>query len=453
MVRAAEAIERDPGAGFPRSLESVAELEGFYRLINNEAFDAADMLAPHVAATVHRAKAAGVVLVIHDTTTVDYSGQSARDGLGITTGRKTQGFLAHASLVLSARDAVPLGLVHLETITRSGTKRRDRTDTHRVIRSDTKRESLRWLRAIEDVERLRNGAFEAIHVTDAEGDFYELLASLHQHNARFIIRAGQMDRVVRCDHAQSRLRDAVDGIQARAHRNIDVSVRKNQHAKPRGKARRYQHPNRSARSARVALGACVVTVSKTKYSDVICEPLEVNVVRVWEPHPVLGEPAVEWVLLTSEKVSSRADIERIVDLYRLRWTIEEYFKALKSGCALEKRQIESYDALCKVLAILAPIAYRLLWFRALARCAPEAPATRAFSPIELAIMACAPSNRNLTPPKTMTDALTHLARLGGHLQRNGQPGWMTLGRGYERLLTLALGWRMAEESRSRSDQS
>jgi hypothetical protein len=433
-------------------LESEAELEGFYRLINNQAFDAADMLVPHVAASVERGKAAGVVLVIHDTTTVDYSGQAPRDGLGITTGLKTQGFVAHASLMLSARDGVPLGLVHLETITRSGTKRRDRSDTHRVIRSDTKRESLRWLRGIEDVERLRNGEFEAIHVTDAEGDFYELLASLHQNNTRFIIRAGQLDRIVMRDHAQVRLRDAVDGIQADAQRDIDLSVRKNAHAKPRGKAKRYQHPDRSARSARVAFGACVVTVSKTKYSDVPCKPFEVNVVRVWEPDPVLGEPAVEWVLFTSEKVSSREDIERIVDLYRLRWTIEEYFKALKSGCALEKRQIESYDALCKVLAILAPIAYRLLLFRSLARCAPEAPATRAFSPIELAILARAPSNRNLPPPKTMADALAHLARLGGHLPRNGQPGWMTLGRGYERLLTLALGWRMGEERR-RSDQS
>jgi hypothetical protein len=454
LVRVAEAIDRDPNVGFPRSLESEAELEGFYRLINNDGFEAADIVAPHLEATRQRATEAGVVLVIHDTTVVDYTGRSLREGLGITTGNNTQGFLAHASLVLSEQDGVPLGLAHLETLTRSGKKRRSRKDTTRVMRSDAQRESLRWLRGIQETERMRDGKYEAIHITDAEGDFFELLASLHQQGSRFVIRAGQLDRVVRCDQAELSLREAISDIRASAKRAVAVSARShldNNRALRKAKARR--HPNRSERIAQVAIGTRRVVLSKTRYSDRACAPFEVTVVRVWEPHQVPGEPAVEWVLFTSEKVSSRAAIERVVDLYRRRWTIEEYFKALKTGCALEKRQVESYDALCKMLAILAPIAYRLLLFRALARAAPTAPATRAFSPVELAIMKAAPSNKALPPPKSIADALAHLARLGGHLKRNGPPGWVTLGRGYERLLALRLGWRMAEESRRRCDQS
>ena len=43
-----------------------------------------------------------------------------------------------------------------------------------------------------------------------------------------------------------------------------------------------------------------------------------------------------------------------------------------------------------------------------------------------------------------------LAALGGHLRNNGPPGWIVLGRAYEKLLVLERGWLAA---RRRSDQS
>ncbi len=52
---------------------------------------------------------------------------------------------------------------------------------------------------------------------------------------------------------------------------------------------------------------------------------------------------------------------------------------------------------------------------------------------------------------TVTDALLAIARLGGHLKRNGDPGWIVLARGYHTLLTLTLGWRLADAKRC--DQS
>ena len=105
-----------------------------------------------------------------------------------------------------------------------------------------------------------------------------------------------------------------------------------------------------------------------------------NVVRVWETDPPRGQPAVQWVLLTSEKIGSAAALQRVVDIYRKRWLIEEYFKALKTGCSLEKRQVGSFDALQKVRALLAPIAYRLLRLRALHRHAEDAPPQPASTP-------------------------------------------------------------------------
>jgi len=42
-----------------------------------------------------------------------------------------------------------------------------------------------------------------------------------------------------------------------------------------------------------------------------------------------------------------------------------------------------------------------------------------------------------------------IARLGGHLKRNGEPGWLVLDRGYLKLLDLAQGFHIAK----RCDQS
>jgi hypothetical protein len=44
-----------------------------------------------------------------------------------------------------------------------------------------------------------------------------------------------------------------------------------------------------------------------------------------------------------------------------------------------------------------------------------------------------------------------LAALGGHLRSNGPPGWIVLGRAYEKLLILEQGWVAAVAAR-RSDQ-
>jgi hypothetical protein len=96
-----------------------------------------------------------------------------------------------------------------------------------------------------------------------------------------------------------------------------------------------------------------------------------------------------------------------------------------------------------VLSLFAPIAYRLLLLRALERQRSTMPARFAFCEADLELMQRAPSNQALAPPRTIGDALTHLARLGGHLRSNGPPGWQTLSWGYEKLLSMRLGYEIA----------
>ncbi len=125
----------------------------------------------------------------------------------------------------------------------------------------------------------------------------------------------------------------------------------------------------------------------------------------------LHRPAVEWRLATT-----------VVDAYGARWRIEEYFKALKTGCALEKRQLETLDALLNALGLFIPIAWNLLRLRVLSR--QEQPASKVLSSTQLKVLR-ASSKKELPDRLTVRDAMLAIAKLGGHLKRNGDPGWIT----------------------------
>jgi hypothetical protein len=133
-----------------------------------------------------------------------------------------------------------------------------------------------------------------------------------------------------------------------------------------------------------------------------------------------------------------------VGWYRSRWLIEEFFKALKTGCAYEKRQLESLDTLLVALALLAPIAWQLLVLRHLARTLPDAPATALFTDRQLRVLRAASPGTALSATPTLGHALRTVARLGGHLRQNGEPGWLVLGRGLQKLRWMEVGWAAAE---------
>ena len=245
-------LEREPQKGFPRAMGSDAALEGLYRFINNDAFSAADILAPHIAATLERAAQAGPVIAVHDTTYVEF--KTSREDLGLTTGKNRFGFAAHSTLVLTEREGLPLGVAHVETLSRAGEKwkkRKKEGKRHHVDPHDANRESLRWLRGVEAIES-SSGALDVVHVIDAEGDFFELMAALHDKSARFVIRAGQLDRLVVHNDEAIGLREVVDSIEPRTSRKVELSERK--HAPRTCISTRRRHPQRSGRRAKLAIG-------------------------------------------------------------------------------------------------------------------------------------------------------------------------------------------------------
>ena len=154
----------------------------------------------------------------------------------------------------------------------------------------------------------------------------------------------------------------------------------------------------------------------------------------------LGEPPVEWVLLTSEPVSTMSEMTLVVEGYRTRWIIEEFFKSSKTGCAFESKQLESFHTLTNLLAYVLVVAYAMLLLRSTSRAEAE-PVEAIFSEKQLRLLRAV--TRKLPARPTARAALLALAGLGGHLKSNGDPGWRTLSKGWRTLLEYEKGYDIA----------
>lgn len=432
LQEVAKAAEIAPDVGFPQMAESDGELEGIYRFFSNDAVNASSILEPHIVATMERAKQAKLCLVVHDTTAFEFSGD--RDGLGLTRGNR-QGFYAHfAMAVLPGPERIPLGVCGLERISRQVRKDSVRKRHSHYIAKDPTRESLRWLRLLESVEMRRDG-FECIHVMDREGDMFELMALALRLQTRFVIR-GSKERALL--NQAGIVEDLLQKTKEQTRREVHVSLRtpkRRELIAPRPGASRKQ------RIAKLAVGSHVVEIRRPKVRKAPERSLKLNLVHVWEREPPRGEDPVEWVLFTTEPVDTPEQVNAVVDYYQSRWIIEEFFKSLKTGCAFEKRQLESFHALSNALAVFSIVAWRMLLARAVTRAYPEGPATSVLSRNQLRLLRH--RLKLAMQPATAKEALYAVARLGGHLKQNGDPGWLSLGRGFERLVFLRAGWDAA----------
>lgn len=446
LLKVAEAVGRSPGASFPKAAESEAELEAMYRFFSNESASLEAILVPHQVATVARASSSTGVLVVHDTTEVAFGGERKRKGLGELT-QNRQGFLAHFSLCIEAAEHLPLGALDLQIVTRTPKPRRSRSKQTLDSRKKTReeKESSRWEQgAISSSEVL--GKIPTVHVMDQEADDFEVFATLQREGLRFVIRAGSdrlLDAVLNGN--SSNFAEALEGKATQYLRTVRIQSR----SKNRSATAKRAHPPRLERDAELHVRSGTVTLKRPQYSKNETKLVRLNLVQVFEPNPPPDQPAVEWTLLTTEPIETEKQLRTIVDIYCARWIIEEYFKALKTGCAIEERQLESAQALLNALAILSVAAWKLLSLRTLTRTAPDTPASVLFDDEQIELMRALGSERprarlpNGMP--TVRDFLLALAGLGGHLKRNGDPGWLVLWRGLEFFSAAEAAWRLAKK--------
>ena len=416
LVKVAQQMAESPHASTPDQIERWGDLKAAYRLFGCEEVSFAALTAPHYEHT--RSRALGTVLLLGDTTETDFGIHRDIEGMGPTGDGYGLGFLLHSSLMVEADSERIIGLAGQELFYRQPAPPKE--NSYQL--KQRKRESEVWGRVIDEVGPPPAGA-QFIHVFDRGADNLEVFCHLQEQHCEWVIRAAQRHRKVE-QVAQERIavQEAIDRQPLLGSYQLNVCAAKNQ----------------KARKATLEVRATRVTIRRpkrrTKYLKAIeFETLTQWVVEAWESNPPPGATRLHWVLWTSLPINSFEDAWRVIEYYERRWLIEEYHKALKTGCGLESRQYQTAAKLEAVAGVIAVLAVRLIQLKVAARVEPMRPAE------ELAPKAWLEMLRAMRPKaqiKTVRDFFRQLAGLGGFLLRkgDGEPGWITIWRGMDKLL-------------------
>ena len=322
----------DPGDSFPEQMASVAAREALYRFLANPKVTMAGVLSGHVRQTHDRMRGHAVVRILHDTSTFRFLGD--RVGLGVIRGG-AKGFLGHVALAVAADDTrEPLGVlgvhpyIHRDAVAHHGMTPRQRVQATRN-KPRTAKESARWEHLALQVSAALPAGVGALHVMDQEADDYDLLAALHHAQLRYVIRACPTRQTT---EAKLGVKDVLARQPTAVFRTVPLTPRSERKAV----STRGRHPARAERDATLHLRWGKITIGRRQYTEATIPALSVWAVHVFEPAPPHGDAPIEWMLFTSEAVQTVDDATAVVDHYRARWLIEEYFKALKTEAPIDQ---------------------------------------------------------------------------------------------------------------------
>jgi Transposase DNA-binding len=439
LVRVANALVRHPGGTLPEKFGSPAELDALYRLMKADAVTHESLLAPHRARTLERITLrSGPVLILHDTTELDFSTHRSLKKLGQIGNGSRRGYLCHNSLAVDPATREVIGLMGQILHCRAKV-RKNETQAQRRCRND--RESRLWLEGTQTLP----ASWNLIDICDRGADTFEFFESEFHSGRRFVVRSSY-SRSIHTAHGS----DAPHGLlhtfartlAPMAEHHVKVQRRRiEKKPKKKGRKKVVIRPQREAALC-IAAAPVLVRAPLSKNGEHGNEPLALWIVRVWEPKPPAGEDPLEWFLLTNHPVQTPAEALDVGRWYECRWIIEEYHKAMKTGCGVENPQFQSEQRLQPMIALLSVVSLTLLNLRELAR-RPEAktrPATDVVSEDYVKVL-CGWRHKKLKPDWTIYDFCYALARLGGHQNRrsDGHPGWLTLWRGWTHLQAMLDG--------------
>jgi hypothetical protein len=417
LVRYAAQVAADPSSSTPRQTENWGDCKAAYRLIDQEEVTFAAITAPHHEAT--RARTEGTWLLLSDTTETHFPGKKVR-GLGPTGNGGGRGFLLHSSLMVRPDGKEIVGAAGQVIRYRQPVKR-DPGGAQRLRRED--RESMIWAEVIDQIGPAPEGV-RFIHVFDRGGDQFELYCRMARHQTGWVVRACQLTRkIIAPNGRRMALNDYLAGLKVAGTYTLKLQANGKQ----------------KARTAKMEVRFGPLTVPRPQHISPWVKQCGIEEITMWvvearEINPPPGVKAARWVLLCSNEVSSFEAAWTALEYYEKRWLIEEYHKALKSGCRLEARQYETAKRLEAVAGVLCVVAVRLLQLKTMARDEPQRPAEEVV-PRKWIRMLQSLRKRPPKAPWSVRDFYRELAKLGGFLGRksDGEPGWMTLWHGFEKL--------------------
>lgn len=422
-----------PGGRVTQVFEDDAEREAAYRFLESERVTASAILDAHRVALGRRAAMFPYVYVA-----IDQSAMRVTDGDGdafgpIAGGHTGTGVQAMSALVV-APDGVPLGLAALEMWTRSTARA---PDYHHDYRSVDERETRFWLLAAEQTATLMQTTAPRTLPwlqLDRGADSSHVLLDLAKLGVAYTVRAS-INRRVRTRHGRRYLFDAVRRRPALGSYRLDV--------------RRAGRTNATTIEVRVARVVLDLPVGKRGRAP--WRPLDVTLVEAREVGAsTASDPPILWRLLTNHPVASLDDARAVIAGYTMRWRVEDFHLAWKSGtCRVEDSQLRSLGAFAKWATILATVAVRAQRLKTLARETPDVPALTEFSPDEIEAVLLLRRPKNYTPgtAPTIGELVRWIADLGGYTGKSsgGPPGVRIISRALIKVEAAALALRAQRE--------
>lgn len=427
LAASAATIALHPEKSFPQIFDW-NRLRGFYRVCDQPQASTAAIQRPHRELTRQAMGQLPLVLVVHDTTELDFSSHKALTGAGPIGNHHGSGFLQHNSLAFTPDGGRLLGLAYQQFVVRQPTPAKET----RRARKQRDRESQLWLRGIEATGRPPPGS-TWVDVGDRGADIYEAMQASLSQGHQFLFRCCQ-DRLVFVTAAhdeEAYLMRYARSRPAQGYDSVEIPGR----------------GGRPPRTAKVALAAAPLWVPPPQgTANRKSQPVLAGwVVRVWEIDPPAGlKQPLEWVLLTSVETTTVEQIKQRRDWYVCRWGVEVYHDIEKNGCSEEDRRFETASRLEACLAVLAVVAVRIYQLRLAVKTTPKAKAEEVATGEEIEVI-----RRSLGGKKkelTVKEFVWGVAKLGGFLGRtgDGEPGVRALWRGYQRLQDMVAGFRLRQ---------
>lgn len=376
------------------------------------------------------------IVAVQDTTEINFRGRDrGRRDLGRGGDNVGLGFFLHPLIAVDIESEAVLGLLAAEIWSRP-VEQDGSACQQRRRRTLAEKESCRWLHGATAAAQLCNIASQVIVVGDRESDIYAVFAR-RPAGTDLLVRAAQ-NRAV-----------AEGGLLFDAPTSWPVVTRYDLEVPRRG-------PGDAGRTARIAVRAGTVRLKRPLHGAEVTDPEEVTLtlVEAREEEPPPTAPPIHWRLLTTLAADDAAQACEVVRLYRLRWRIEQTFRALKTdGLGLPDVQVRDAERLFKLAAIGLAAAVRTIQLVDARDGGPRPASDVAEADLIEAAAAISPTlegktvkQKNPHPPDSLAWLAWIVARLGGWTGYYKPPGPKVMRRGWDRLAAMAEGFLLARKS-------
>ena len=411
-----------PNSSIPKQNSEWKATKATYRFYDSDKVKFIKLIQPHIILTKKKVAKMKQILAIQDTCFISYSHHTSVAGLSDVGGEIAgQGIILHSSLAVDPNQKQPEVIGLLDQYIHHRSEKVNENETY-LEKQKRWKESNIW-KETSQRSAINNSKTQIIEVMDREGDVFDIMKNCLSLDHDFLIRAAH-ERALEWP-SNDKLFEYIKKLNPAGIIELDIRKRVKQ----------------IARKALLSVSFSKVKILGPKNRK--CEQIECNVVYVIEKNPPENQEPLEWILLTSIDVTSFEDACKVIEWYKCRWIIEEYHKAIKSGCKVEEKQLKTSERLENFLGVANIIALRIMKLRDYARNLPHISAKQIIEPLKVDLLM---KYRDIKKDDiTIYEYYREVAKIGGFLGRksDGEPGWQTLWRGETELNLMVTGAKIA----------